>query len=153
MTNPAIRVRPASSTSASAEFSTRKFTPEERTDFRRRRPAWRQKLVEAERGLTQSLRSDSTLFLHIFLDCLLLASCGVLGLNATHWAIVAAGLSAMLAAELFAQGLRTVAAELSTHARKQTLSISAAAKLLVILGSSLAIGIILWLRCRELFGA
>lgn len=151
MINPVRRV---SQTSVPSEgYPARKFTPDERTESRRRRPAWRQKLVEAERGLTQSFRADSTLYLHVFLDCLLLATCGVLGLTATHWAIVAAGLTAMLSAELFSQGLHAVASELSPRVQKQATSVSAAAKLLVFLGSSLTIGIILWLRFRELFGA
>ncbi len=151
MTNPVLRVRSAGT--VSGEYPARKFAPDERREPHRRRAGWRQKLVDAERGLAQSLRADSTLYLHVFLDCLLLAVCGVLGLSATHWAIVAAGLTAMLSAELFSQGLRIVASELSPLVQKQSRAVNAAARLLVILGCSLMIVIILWLRLRELFGS
>jgi diacylglycerol kinase len=151
MSNPTLRIgRP---NSGAPPFPTQKFTPQERTERRRRRAAWRQKLVEAERGLAHSFRADSALHLHLFIDCLLLATCGVLGLSAICWAVVVAALAAMMSAELFCQGLRTVAAELSDRVQKQATAVGAAARLLAFAGSAFAIGVVLWLRFRELFGA
>ena len=150
MSNPTLRVN--KSVSSPPGFSSRKHTPDGRTESRRRRPMWRQRLVEAERGFSHSFRADSALHRHIFFDTLLVATCGVLGLPATHWAIVVSGLTAMLLSELMSLGLQTVAAELSAKTQKQVIAIGSAAKLLALLASATVIGIVLWLRIRELFG-
>jgi diacylglycerol kinase len=151
MTNPMVRVgRPSAGMD---RFPSRKSTPEERTETRRRRSPWRQRLVDAERGLAHSFRADSSLHLHLFVASLVLATSGVLGLTAVHWAVVVAGLTAILSAELAYQGLRTVAAELSQRAQKQAAAVGAAARLLVDTGSAFAIGVVLWLRFHELFGS
>ncbi len=148
MSNPVARVSKPSHTPE--EFDVRKSAPDDRVDRRRRRAPWRQQLVEAERGLSHSFRADSALYLHIFLDSLLLATCGVLGLSETRWIIVGLGLTVMLSAELFAQALELVALQLSERVGRQVSSLAAAAKLLAVLGCTSAIGIVLWLRLREL---
>lgn len=130
----------------------RKLTPDEREDHRPRRPAWRQRLVEAERGFSHSLRADSALYLHLFVDSLLLATCFVLGLSATHWIVVTLAISVMLSAEMFSQGLQLIAAQLAERIGRQVVAMAAAAKLLAIFGSTSAVGMVLWLRLRELFG-
>jgi diacylglycerol kinase len=150
MSNPALRESKAAVSQNG--FSARKTTPDARSEPRRSRSHWRQRLVEAERGFSYSFRADSALYRHIFLDSLLLAICGVLGLSAAQWAMVAIGMTVMLSSELFAQALQIVASQLPERLRKQTASLAAAAKLLAILGSTSAIGIVLAIRLRELFG-
>lgn len=151
MSNPMLRLSKPASTSSGQ--TSRRQAPDERSERRTRRPPWRQRLVEAERGFSHSLRADSTLYLHLFLDSLLLATCGVLGLSATHWIIVTMGLTIMLSSEMFAQGLRLTASQLADRVRQQVISMAAAAKLLANLGSISAIGIVLLVRLRELFGS
>lgn len=146
------KLRPNSSATPRGDFPLRTFDPEKEVNSRSRRAPWRQKLVDAERGLTHSFRADSALYLHIFFDSLLLATGLVLGLSAVHWAVVGLGLTVMLSAELFHQALQTVAAQLSAGVRKDVLVLSTAAKLLAVLGSTAAIGAVLLLRWRELFG-
>ena len=137
-------------TAASEPGLAKKLIPSPRSEHRPR-PAWRQQLVSAERGLSHSLRADSALYLHLFFDTLLLATCGVLGLSATHWIIVGMALTLMLTSELFAQGLTALASEMSNSLRKQVVSIAAAGKLLAVLGSTSAVSIVMLLRIRELF--
>lgn len=150
MSNPALRE--SKSAVSQNGFAARKTTPDARSEPRRPRSHWRQHLVEAERGFSYSFRADSALYRHIFLDSLLLAICGGLGLSPAQWAIVVIGLTVMLSSELFAQALQIVASPLPDRLRKQTLSLAAAAKLLAILGSLSAIAIVLAIRLRELFG-
>jgi diacylglycerol kinase len=150
MSNPMLRE--SKSTGMQDDFSARKFAPEPRLEQRRPRPRWRQRLVEAERGLSHSFRADSSLYRHIFLDSLLLTTCGVVGLSGTQWVIVTMGLTMMLSSELFAHGLQAVATPLPDGLRKQVVSVAAAAKLLVIAGSTSAIGLVLWMRFRDLCG-
>lgn len=150
MSNPLLR---ASKSAPSAPGPMpRKLTPEEREEPHPRRAAWRQRLVEAERGFSHSLRADSALYLHLFVDSLLLATCFVLGLSATHWIVVTLAISVMLSSEMSAQALQLVASQLSERVRTQVVSMAAAARLLAILGSTSAIAMVLWLRLRELFG-
>lgn len=150
MTQPFLRTRLAP-LPGSGEVAGKKWNPEDRSVSRPRRAAWRQKLVEAERGFTHGFRVDSTLYAHFFVDCLLLATCSVVGLPPTHWAIVIAGITVMLSAEFFSLAILMVAEELSSSIKKRVESANAAGKLLVFLGSSVMIGIVLWLRFREFF--
>lgn len=150
MSNPLLRVKRTSPLLSGR--TPRKLTPDERTERRLRRPAWRQRLVEAERGFSHSLRADSALYLHLFVDSLLLATCFVLGLSATHWIVVTLAITVMLSAEMFSQGLLLIAAQLADRIGRQVIAMAAAAKLLAIFGSTSAVGMVLWLRLRELFG-
>lgn len=129
-----------------------KLAPEERTEHRPRRAPWRQRLVDAERGFSHSLRADSALYLHLFIDSLLLATCFVLGLSATHWIVVTLAITVMLSSEMFSQGLQLVSSQLPERIGRQVIAMAAAAKLLAIFGSTSAVGMVLWLRLRELFG-
>ena len=54
----------------------------------RRRCAWRQRMIEAERGLRLSLRMDGTLFVHLFVASCVIAAGFVLGLSTQQSAIV-----------------------------------------------------------------
>src|SRR5690606_15558380 len=72
----------------------------------RKRAAWRQWLVEAERGITAGFRSDSVFFVHLFAGSLAVAASIMLGLTATHWSIVILALSMTIASELFHQVLK-----------------------------------------------
>jgi|GEM_PF-433450 len=148
MSQPLLRSNTAATTAEA--FPARNLTPNSRSEHRQR-PLWRQRLVEAERGISYSLRADSALYLHLFLDSLLLATCGVLGLAAMQWVIVTLALTMMLSAELFSQGLNALASETSHSLRKQVISIAAAAKMLALFGSISAISIVLLLRVREMF--
>ncbi len=71
-----------------------------------RRPQWRQRLVETERGLTLGLRADATFFVHFFLAAVLLATGFVLGLSAIEWSVLILAITAVIAAEMFHQLLK-----------------------------------------------
>ena len=146
------RLRSHSSATPRGDFPLRTFDPQKETEGRPRRALWRQRLVDAERGLTHSFRADSALYLHLFFDSLLMATGLVLGLAAADWVIVGIGLTVMLSAELFHQALQTVAAQFSKNVRQQVAALSTAAKLLAVTGSTSAILGVLWLRWRELVG-
>ena len=83
---------------------------------RRRRAAWRQRLVDAERGLVLGFRRDGVLAGHLFVVTLAVAAGAVLGLPATAWAVLAVALGTAMGAELFAQVLAAVAAAVAKGA-------------------------------------
>ncbi|MFO0917388.1 MAG: diacylglycerol kinase [Planctomycetaceae bacterium] len=148
-----IRARSQSSSPPRGDFPLRTFDPEQEQSARSRRAPWRQKLVDAERGLTHSFRADSALYLYIFFDSLLLAIGFVLDLSASRWAVVGLGLTVMLAAELFHQALLSAACQFPKNACERVAALSTAAKLIAVTGCTAVILAILWLRWRELVGA
>lgn len=84
------------------------FVPLQEEETSRRRAPWRQRLIDAERGITLGFRGDSTLFLHFFLATIILGAAFVLGIGAIEWAIVLLALTLVLSAEMFNQVLRSV---------------------------------------------
>src|SRR5690606_18242107 len=92
----------------SMSVSLRDAPPSPRLRRPRRRAAWRQWLVAAERGLTAGFRSDSVFFVHLFGGSLAIAAAAMLGLTATQWAILILALSVTIASELFHQVLKQI---------------------------------------------
>ena len=75
-----------------------------------RRPAWRQRLVDAETGLRVGFRADSTLFAFGFCAAMIIVTAMVFGLTTLEWAVLTLSLGLALAAELFHQVLKQMAA-------------------------------------------
>src|SRR5688500_9267684 len=123
--------------------------PPRRPRPRRARSAWRQWLVEAERGLTAGFRSDSVFFVHLFLGSLAVAAALMFGLSATQWAVLVLALSVTTAAELFHQVLKQLgdlldSAAAGSAARIRRLATAAVAT--AMFGSTFAAAIVLGSR-------
>ncbi|HEX6985151.1 MAG TPA: diacylglycerol kinase family protein [Planctomycetaceae bacterium] len=120
----------------------------------RRRAAWRQWLVEAERGITAGFRSDSVFFVHLFGGSLAVAASLMLGLTATQWAVVILALAVTIAAELFHQVLKQLGDLVAPTDPKPAAALrrfGAAAVAVATLGSAAASGVILGSRIWTLF--
>jgi diacylglycerol kinase len=119
-----------------------------------RRPPWRQRLVETERGLSSGLRADSSFYVYLFLDCTLVAMGSVLGLAAWQWMIVGLVFTGVLAAELFRQSLRvliqTLPAE-SGPAGTTVLNLATAAVSVTLLGGGGVVCALFWQRLQDLY--
>jgi diacylglycerol kinase len=119
-----------------------------------KRPAWRQRLIQAERGLSSGVRGDSTFFVHFFVCTIVLAAGAVIGLRLLDWALVSLALGVVLSAEMFNQVvkviLRSNRTDLSEDARK-VLGISTAAVLFAIVGALVSVVLIFWHRAAEMF--
>ncbi|WP_171189252.1 diacylglycerol kinase [Alienimonas chondri] len=76
----------------------------------RRRATWRQRLVEAERGLVLGFRRDGVLAGHVFVLTLAIAAGVVFELNTSRWCVIFLALSGAMAAELFGQVIAALAA-------------------------------------------
>ena len=83
---------------------------------RRRRAAWRQRLVDAERGLVLGFRRDGVLAGHLFVLTLSVAAGLTFELSAVRWAVLGLALATAMAAELFGQVLAALTAALVRHA-------------------------------------
>lgn len=120
-----------------------------------RRPAWRRRLVEAERGIVQGVRGDSTLFVHFFGGSLVLAAGLVLHLALWQWTTVILALTLVLSAEIFCQVLKTLSdpgdgppADAAVKAQR----LATAAVFVTLLGALLVLALIFGERLRHLLG-
>jgi len=78
------------------------------TSSGKRRSAFRQRLVDAERGVTLGFRRDSTFFVHFFTASTIVAAGMVIGLSAVQWAILLLSFTLVLAAEMFQRVFKTI---------------------------------------------
>lgn len=121
----------------------------------RRRATWRQRLVEAEGGLRLALRSNSTLFVHLFAGSVMLVTGAVVGFSVPDWLFILAAFAAVIAAETFNLAIQTLAAELASNspaAWRRTFRLSTAATLTVVAGAVLTSLVIIARHLGRLFG-
>src|SRR5262245_12597720 len=84
------------------------FSPPSEESTARRRAPWRQRLVEAERGVALGLRADSTFFIHFFVSTVVIGAALVLGFSYIEWTVTVLALTLVLSAEMFNQVLKTL---------------------------------------------
>jgi diacylglycerol kinase len=80
------------------------------------RPAWRQRLVDAESGLRVGLRADSTLYAFMFCAATVVLASLVLGLDRWEWVLMVFVLGYSFSAELCNQLLKRTAERYRTRA-------------------------------------
>jgi len=112
-------------------------------EVRPRRPAWRQRLVDAEGGLRLGMRTDSTLFAFSFCAIGMVLASLVLGLSRVEWAILLLGLGFALSAELLNQVLKQLA-ENSTRRVQEALCVGTTAVLAAHLTVAVVSALLLW---------
>ncbi len=120
----------------------------------RRRSAWRQTLVQAERGLVGGFRSGSELVVHFFGISIVIAAALVLGIEWTHWIGIAGCLTLVLTTELFNQAFKALASangQQSTPEVQRALAIGTAAVAVSCAGSTIILTLIFWQRFQQLF--
>lgn len=126
----------------------------EHLDSRNHRPAWRQTLVDIERGLVQGLRFDSCFAVYFFVTSVVVAMGFVLGISAVEWAVLVVALSLVLSAQMFHQMLRILWKE-TEHQLPERLRplirIASAAVCVAIVGSACAIAILFWQQMATMF--
>lgn len=117
-------------------------------DPERRRSPFRNRLIEAERGISQGLRDDSVFFVHFFLLSLVIASGLALGIGPHQWGIITLAVTVVLAAEMFNKALRAICEDIGHHfpeSAAEAMRIATAGVFITIIGaSSSVIGIFAW---------
>lgn len=128
--------------------------PESTEDERqRRRPAWRQRLVQAERGLVGGVRADSVFFVHFFGISLVIAAALVLSIGWMQWVAVAACLTLVLTAEMFNQALKSLAFPEDrppTPAEQRAVAMGTAAVMVACAGSTIVLTLVFWHRLQQM---
>ena len=125
-----------------------------RTDCpQRRRPHWRQQLVQVERGLVSGVRSGSAFAIHFFGASVVAAAGLIFGLEATQWSIVAVCLTVVLTAEMFHQAFKTLVMDEErppTVAGRHARGIAQAAVIVAVIGCGSVILLQFWQRLQVL---
>lgn len=120
-----------------------------------RRAPWRQRLVDAERGVTHGFRADSALFVHFFVSSLIVVLGLGLGLSTWQWLAVVGSIALVFSAEFLNQALRELlqisAPQAEPAAIQRFLQLGMAAVGTATLGSAIIIGTVFWLRVSALF--
>lgn len=119
----------------------------------RRRSAWRQRLVQAERGFVGGVRSDAVFFVHFFGISTVIAAAIVLHVGAVQWIAIAVCLTLVLTAEMFNQALKSLAQPDDgpcDPAAKRALARGTAAVMVACTGSMIVMTMIFWQRIHEI---
>lgn len=122
---------------------------------RKRRPSWRQRLVDAESGFKLGLRGDSILFVHFFTGSAILCTALVMGISIVEWCVVVLSLATVLAAELFHQVLKSLVEAVGhqfAEPARRPLRIAIAAVFVTMAGAVTALALIFGRRLIEIFG-
>lgn len=132
-------------------------TIRDREDHHRQRSAWRQQLVDAERGFVRGFRSDSSFFVHFFSGSIVLAMGFVLRVGTLDWIIITLCLTLVMMAELFNHALRAVLVADEEHSEssaiRRALGMSAAAVMVSVAGSLVILTIVFSGYLRQLLGS
>lgn len=118
------------------------------------RRRWRDKFLNALRGLRTGVQGHSSFFVHFFFTALVVAAALAMGMSVVEWAILLACVSLVLMAELFNSALETLVRSLDrepARALRDTLDIAAAAVLVAALGAALIGGLLFLRRLGILF--
>ncbi len=121
----------------------------------KRRSAWRQRLVDVERGITLGFRGDSSFFVHFFITTVVITTAFVLGLGLLQWVALILALTMVLMAEMFQQVLKTILSSLGHHladTARRAEHIGTAAVFVTFLGAVVTIGLLFTQRLAQLFG-
>jgi diacylglycerol kinase len=135
MTQPPIKLRPQSTAEDSSALS----------NADRRRSPWRRRLVEAERGLTEGFRSDSTLFGHFFIATVVMAAALVFGISLWEWGLLILSFAMVFSTEMFHLAMRAVLRNLNQELNETLQAarrIATAGVFFAILGAVSVIGLI-----------
>lgn len=130
------------------------LSPEERDDRPepKKRPAWRLRLIEAERGFSFGFRNGSALFGHIFFCLIIIVTAMTLGIRFWHWTGLIVAMACGLAGELFYLAIRMLAESIPAETSQKAVKLSAAAMVMVMLGAGAVILYILGTRLMEILG-
>lgn len=118
-----------------------------------RRPAWRQRLVQAERGLVGCVRADSVFFVHFFGISLVIVAALVLGIGWMQWVAIAACLTLVLTAEMFNQALKSLALSDDAPpslAAQRAVAMGTAAVMVACAGSTIVLTLVFWHRLQQM---
>lgn len=129
--------------------------PGEDSPSLRARSAWRQRIVEAERGFTAGFRANSAFFFYFFTTCILLSFAVVLGLSGTQWALILLSVTVAISSELLYFAGQQLSRKLAKHLDEelsQLLSMVTAASMLTLFGSIATVVTVLGFRVFELYG-
>ncbi len=118
-----------------------------------RRPAWRERLVQLERGVMVGFRTSSIVAIHFFCALIGLTAGLVLGLSVLQWGVLFVCFTTSLSAELIHQAVKRMCrtTSLARDDARAAVQLSAAATTLALCGGLLVSMTVLITRGAELW--
>ena len=117
-----------------------------------RRPRWRRRLIDVERGISRGFRIESSMFAYVFGLSITISAAVILGISLIQWTIVILASASVFAAELFNLALRSMnRAEETDQKYIEAVNISRAAVFVVIVGAVISTCLIFGQRVNELW--
>ena len=119
-----------------------------------RRSDWRRHLIDVERGMSQGMKRESTLYGYMFGLSIVIAAALVLGLSLMQWTVLIVCLTVVLSAELFNMALRTLVPLLRPDSQKEAadaLRMGSAAVFATFVGASAAVGLMFVQRVVQMW--
>lgn len=116
----------------------------------KRRSAWRQRLIEAERGFGFGLRSGSSLFGQFFFCLTILLAGAVFGLGFWEWIALTVSMMFGFAAELGHATVLLLSEELEGRKAYEVVRLSAAAMVTTVAAAGIVVSAVLIRRLVEI---
>lgn len=126
--------------------------PDKPTDNRPRRrySGWRQRLIDAERGISFGFRTGSSLFGHIFFSVTIGLTAVMLRVSFWEGVALAVAMICGFAAELFHLSVKSLAEVIDQKPAERAVKLSAAGMVMLMLAAGLVIALILGGRIARL---
>lgn len=109
----------------------------------KRRSGLRQRLIEAERGISVGFRGNGTLYSHVFCCMVIVLTASILGLSGWEWLALSVSMICGIASELFHLAVKELAQHLQADSGEKATRLSAAGMVMVMIAGSLVVVTIL----------
>ena len=133
---------------------TEEHNDSEKGKQRPRRSDWRRHLIDVERGMSQGMKRESTLYAYMFALTIVVGSAFVLGLTLMQWTVLIVCSTMVLSAELFSMALRAIRPLLKTESLKEAndaIRMGSAAVFSTVVGAVAVIGLMFVQRILEMW--
>lgn len=115
-----------------AEHDTTERTP-------KRRSGLRQRLIEAERGISFGFRGTGSLYSHVFCCMVIVLTASILGLSGWEWLALSVSMICGIASELFHLAVKELAQHLNADSGEKATRLSAAGMVMVMIAGSIVV--------------
>lgn len=116
----------------------------------RRRSAWRERLIDAERGFSFGLRHSSSLFGHLFLCAIIVLTAAILGVREWEWAALVVSMALGIGAEMYHLAVCVLAESCGRPEAIKAARLSAGGMIMAMLGAGAMILYIFGHRIAQL---
>ena len=111
--------------------------------IRFRRHSWKNKFLNALRGLQRALRTQSSFAVHLLIACIAVIAAAILRVTMVEWGLLVAAIGMVMVAEIFNTAIESLSRAVDTqfHPRLRDALDIASAAVLIAAGTAVVIGL------------